>query len=222
MSALLFATLHDRIIEMLRARVRNGEITERRLAKLTGISQPHMHNVLKRNKFLSYELADTILQHLNISLWDLIRAEEPPRATAGTPQILLPLLRGLLGPGHSAPFAVPDPEFYPILALPFLKGLPAIPAVRLARDPEMEPLYKEGEVVLLDETAEARSDVQPLDYYVVDTPEGLRVRGVRRRGRIVHLVAEVNKDRPGRWPGFAVGNASLPDLITARVIWLRS
>jgi hypothetical protein len=36
---------------MLRERVMNGEISERRLAQLTGISQPHMHNVLKGTEF---------------------------------------------------------------------------------------------------------------------------------------------------------------------------
>jgi plasmid maintenance system antidote protein VapI len=72
---MLFADLMDSLIAVLRARVRNGEITERGLARMVDISQPHMHNVLKGTRSLSPELSDRVLRHLRLSVLDLIEKE---------------------------------------------------------------------------------------------------------------------------------------------------
>jgi len=68
--------LHDRFIESLRARVRSGELTERGIARLTGVSQPHIHNVLKGKRLLSTETADEILLRLRLDLFDLIQPQD--------------------------------------------------------------------------------------------------------------------------------------------------
>lgn len=67
-----FTRLHCRLITHMREKVRSGEVTERGLARLTGISQPHIHNVLKGERVLSLELADQVLRELRIDLLDLI------------------------------------------------------------------------------------------------------------------------------------------------------
>jgi transcriptional regulator with XRE-family HTH domain len=71
-----FARLQCRLVAHIRERVRSGEITERGLARLTGISQPHIHNVLKGARFLSVEMSDQILRELHIDLLDLIEATD--------------------------------------------------------------------------------------------------------------------------------------------------
>jgi predicted transcriptional regulator len=71
-----FGELQKRFILHLRSRIRNGELTERGLARLTGISQPHIHNVLKGHRSLSPDLADVILTRLNFDLMDLIHPDE--------------------------------------------------------------------------------------------------------------------------------------------------
>ncbi len=71
-----FRDLHQRLIEDLRQRVRSGEVTERSLARTTGVSQPHIHNVLKGKRLLSADMADAILGHLDMDLLDLIAQEE--------------------------------------------------------------------------------------------------------------------------------------------------
>jgi transcriptional regulator with XRE-family HTH domain len=71
-----FQALERRFIDHLRQRIRSGELTERKLARLTGISQPHVHNVLKGKRTFSTEMADTILQVLRVDLLDLIEPEE--------------------------------------------------------------------------------------------------------------------------------------------------
>ena len=69
---LRFSEFHSRLITCLRDKVRSGELTERGLARATGISQPHIHNVLKGKKLFSLELSDTILRELDLDLLDLL------------------------------------------------------------------------------------------------------------------------------------------------------
>jgi transcriptional regulator with XRE-family HTH domain len=71
-----FQQLERRFIEHLRERIRSGELTERRLARMAGISQPHVHNVLKGKRIFSLEMADSILHVLRLDLLDLITPEE--------------------------------------------------------------------------------------------------------------------------------------------------
>ena len=70
-----FAYLQTQLIQYLRKRIHSGEVTERSLARLTGISQPHLHNVLKGKRFLSIDKADQILSHLQLDLRVLMDAE---------------------------------------------------------------------------------------------------------------------------------------------------
>lgn len=71
-----FSDLHSRLVANLKERVRSGELSERGLARKTGISQPHIHNVLKGQRSLSVELADAILSRLEMNLLDLIEPDE--------------------------------------------------------------------------------------------------------------------------------------------------
>ena len=77
--AIDFEGLRLRLILNLRERVRTGEITERRLARVTGVSQPHLHNVLSGKRLLSMEMADQILHHLHLELLDLIDPDQRAR-----------------------------------------------------------------------------------------------------------------------------------------------
>ena len=71
-----FHDLQERLLEELRQRVRSGAATERGLARHTGISQPHLHNVLKGKRMLSLERADSVLHSLQIDILNLIEPEE--------------------------------------------------------------------------------------------------------------------------------------------------
>ncbi|HUK14977.1 MAG TPA: hypothetical protein VLW65_01125 [Bryobacteraceae bacterium] len=71
-----FRELQQRFISLLRERVRCGEITERGLGRLAGISQPHIHNVLKGKRVLSLEKTDDILRQMRLDVLDLIEPTE--------------------------------------------------------------------------------------------------------------------------------------------------
>ena len=77
-----FEQLHTRLVDYLQRRVRSGEITERGLSRITGVSQPHIHNVLKGKRVLSITRADGILRQLHLDVLDLLDPNEwrePPR-----------------------------------------------------------------------------------------------------------------------------------------------
>ena len=71
-----FQELHRRLVLLLLERVRSGEMTERGLARVTGISQPHIHNVLKGKRLLSKDTADVILLELHLDVLDLVEPRE--------------------------------------------------------------------------------------------------------------------------------------------------
>ncbi len=75
-SAVTFQTLRTRLVAAVNVRMRNGEFTERGLAKILGVSQPHMHNVLKGTRTLQWELADRFIADLGIKMLDLWTDEE--------------------------------------------------------------------------------------------------------------------------------------------------
>jgi AraC-like DNA-binding protein len=68
-----FHELHDRLIHYLNQRVQRGELTERGVAQRAGISQPHLHNVLKGRRLLSWQTADSLLRELRLDLFDLMK-----------------------------------------------------------------------------------------------------------------------------------------------------
>jgi hypothetical protein len=71
-----FSTAQLRVVAHVRRMVCNGHVTERALARKTGISQPHLHNVLKGARSLTPEVGDLILQELKLDLLDLVPREE--------------------------------------------------------------------------------------------------------------------------------------------------
>ena len=71
-----FRELQRRLVAHLHTLVRSGDATERGLARLTGVSQPHMHNVLKGKRLLSLDMADQILAQLHLDLLDFIEPGE--------------------------------------------------------------------------------------------------------------------------------------------------
>lgn len=71
--------LQRRIIDNLNARIHNGDVTERDLARLTGLSQPHIHNLLSGARLLTVRCADQILERTGLSVLDLLEPEESAR-----------------------------------------------------------------------------------------------------------------------------------------------
>ena len=71
--------LNKRILDATRARIRAGEITERRLAEITHWSQPHISNVLAGKRPLNEQMADALVLALKLEPVDLYGAEQLTR-----------------------------------------------------------------------------------------------------------------------------------------------
>jgi transcriptional regulator with XRE-family HTH domain len=71
-----FRDLQDRLISFVVMKIRNGEFTERRLARVLGVSQPQLHNVLKGARPLKPEFADCLFKHFDIGVVDLLSRAE--------------------------------------------------------------------------------------------------------------------------------------------------
>lgn len=219
------AMLHDRLVSLLRAKVANGESTERSLARQIGLSQPHLHNVLKGVRALSPATADQILFALRISAMDLLDRKEmidylsrtnPQREQRFQP---IPVLDGPLGPNHPMPRKGPHTAVH---AVPYHQASCAADplVVQLAADPEMEPLLNNPQMVLLDQSEAARGVLQPDTYYVVRTADGPRVRTVRREGSDLLFVSERSRDHQEEWEREPLGGRDVLDVVLARVVWI--
>ena len=79
MNTLSFAALLRRFVEYLSEKIRNGETTERRLAHITGVSQPHMHHVLCGKRSFSVAMADRVMQALQKDVLDFLEPEDIAR-----------------------------------------------------------------------------------------------------------------------------------------------
>ena len=71
-----FHELQKRLVDFLRERVRSGQLTERSLARITGVSQPHVHNTLKGTRLFSIATSDQILRRLRMDLLDLLQPDD--------------------------------------------------------------------------------------------------------------------------------------------------
>jgi transcriptional regulator with XRE-family HTH domain len=187
-----FRLLQLRLVSHVRARVRNGELSERALARITGISQPHIHNVLKGNRLLSPDLADQMLQRMRISLVDLLTAADaaaPPHQEPGDcPDCrMAALLDGWIGREYPYPQAASRQRYpFPAAALDSL-DFPV--AARLAPDPLRAPMFSGPGVVLLDCSEDVRRDPDEEGYFALDLGGGGTIAMVRLAMRHVYLWA---------------------------------
>lgn len=211
-----FDLLQKRLIEYIRSRVRNGELTERSLARLTGVSQPHVHNVLKGSRLLSTEMADQVLRQLHICLFDLLEPGDWPAAgpIPGTVEgRAVAILAGRLGPGERFPREALW-ERIPFLE-PELVNVEDPALARLAEDLEMTELFGEGALALLDRSAARRTELEPRAYYALSLPGGGFLRRVRRRGDTLHLTSISGPART-----ISIADRNMLDVVKAKVVWI--
>jgi hypothetical protein len=214
-----FRLLQMRLVSHVRDRVRNGEVSERSLARLTGISQPHIHNVLKGARLLSPDMADQMLRRLRIDLADLLAAGEPgagPCAPPGQEPAesvcrTVPLLDGCIGPEY------PYPQAAGLAGYPFpaadVESLRAPVAARLAPDPLGPPIFAGTGVVLLDRAESVRRDPDEQGYFALRLSGGGAIGSVRRDRRNLCLWVR----RAEAWQSIPLPHRDPLEVIQARV-----
>lgn len=216
--------LRTALLQTVRTRVRNGELTERGLSRLIGISQPHVHNVLKGTRLLSLELSDQFLSHLRLSVLDLIdpsilhrymKSEHPDASLYS----VLPVLQGKIGPAHPWPSEVDKHERYPVpLAVSSAMWHPVV--VRVSEDLQMYPLFADGDRLLLDQAHRARTEIDPDALYVIKRGRVGLVRRLRMIDRAVYMVSEDALPVFTRWERLPVEGQTLTHFVRARATLL--
>lgn len=216
-----FEELTNRLIRHLNERVRRGEMSERSLARLTGYSQPHIHNVLKGSRALTAELADRILSLLGVPLVSLLTQQELggtlPAAVVGFAAV--PLMEGRLGGGSDFPKLSRQPERY-FLPATLVEALvnPAVVQVDV-QETAMSPFIEPGDWLLLDRSPSGRRRPQFECAYALSWGG----EGFVRRCRVIRGALVVVPDDPsdsGRIPTqVALAGHEILDVVRGRVVW---
>ncbi len=210
-----FRELHQRLIDVARERVRAGEFTERGLARIAGVSQPHMHNVLKGIRALSPDSADRLLRALRLTIPDPIwKGSGADDAAFRT----IPILRSRIGPGSEANFSVFRGQVQVDETL--LQGLVNPVAAWLAPDLVLPRELAADDLVLLDQNPAIRARPGKRSLWVVADRTGLRVRYLRTSGGRLFAASEADPGDPGRWQPLPVRRRSILEIVRARIVWI--
>jgi transcriptional regulator with XRE-family HTH domain len=210
-----FEWLQRKLVETLCARVDRGEWTERGMARACGMSQPHLHNVLKGLRYFSIEMADRVMRALKISVVDLYSTEISP----ANPGIrLVPLLAPEVGPQCRS---IPDHrgDYFAVADVVLLE-IEALFAVRCGEDPEMSCIFRPGDILLLDRSLDARDHLHAGSAYLVHTQSAYMVRYVRAGGRRLLFANEATAGDPRLWDEADLAGLALRDIVQARVVAL--
>ena len=217
-----FEMLRSRLMEHLRARIQNGEFTERSLARLSRISQPHIHNVLKGAKILSPKLEDRILAALKISILDLFSTEELRMQVNNGDGLrryrALSVLDGLLGPGLPMPVQASHGEMHPV-ECSLLNGVFRPQLARLGEDRQMAPFVNANQLVVLDYSETARLAPKPEMHYASSINGSGVIRILIKEEHRLFAATERTKEARELWQEFPAGADPL-SIVRARVIWL--
>jgi hypothetical protein len=216
-----------RLLAYVRSQISNGELTERGFARLIGISQPHVHNVLKGVRNLSPNIFDLALKYLHLSLLDLVPSNEleaflrirrmPQRSAK------VPFLDHPVGPGMPWPANLDPCKSFP---LPFAAAqAPAnLVMASLIADPSMQATLGSSEVALLDTTPTRPSALAPHSLYVVERGHeaGMEavIRYIRPGAQRYYLATDSTLDTPADWEPFPVSASELAAAVKAWVRWI--
>ena len=190
----------------------SGEVSERRLARLSNISQPHLHNVLKGIRALSPEAADRLMQAMDITIPQVLWSGGGVDATQVS---AVPLLRARIGPGSTAAFDA----FRGYVPLPvgLTNGLADPVTAYLAGDLALPAEYRAGDLVLLDRNSALRREPSARSTFVVAENAGLRVRYVRRTRNGLEVASQ--SAFSGDWQTISLQGRDILDIVRARIVW---
>ncbi len=211
-----------RLLTYVRSQIRNGELTERGFARLIGISQPHVHNVLKGVRNLSPEFFDLALKYFHLSLLDLIPLDELEAHLRNrrTPyrSVEVPFLNGPIGPGMPWPTGLNPRKNFP-LPFPAIEAPANLVMASLIDDPSM-PSTAACDVALLDTSPTSPFKLAPQSLFVVERGNEAVLRYIRPGSHHYYLATDVTLDTPADWEPLRLSDSELAAAVKARVRWI--
>jgi hypothetical protein len=209
--------LQQRLLEHLRLLIRNGEWTERRLARTVGLSQPHVHNLMKGSRQLTPAICDLVMLHLNIGIQDLVSLTREEAELQGQ-FAYIPMVVGRVGPSWPWPTELSSTRHRVDANL--VHGWQS-PVVAVAgHDPRMEPLFSQDDHALLDQSIHARSHIDEGGLYLIKRQGRGLFRRLRRSGKELYIVCGDCEHRPSAWERVALGEVPLPLVVRAKAVFL--
>jgi len=221
-----FFDTHERLLAEIRNRLRNGELTERALARHLGISQPHVNNVVRGRRKLSPEIADLILNFLHCSLLDLyaegeLRNNLHDRIIPGNNGEAAKVLKFPIGPGQDWS-VVPEIKWqYRLPCMAF--GVPqCMIFVRVLQDMRMPALLCGCDMALLDTSISARLADFPSGIFAVRRGKDTLLRWIRGGFRNLYIADEQTLNQPQEWEPLPMREDQRLEFVKGRVLWLGS
>jgi hypothetical protein len=237
-AALTFDGLAQRLVRDLIGLIHGGATTERRLAGMVGLSQPHLHNVLHGARKLTATVADQVMERLDWSLLDLVETTEA-LALVGRRQAVLAVGRGIPLPskwGVGTDTRVSGFQFKDIEAVAVRRrmdedGEVTVPnhwldraadpaAVTAGEDPEMDGIIASGDILLVDRSPEARAHIHEDALYIVRVGAESLARWVRFSSRGLYLVSANTWSEPSRWTLVVKESSRRSEIIEGKIIAL--
>jgi SOS-response transcriptional repressor LexA len=216
--------LRETLTELLRTKVRNGTTTERSLAKQIGMSQPHLHNVLKGTRTLSTEMIDQCLYQLRLSVFDLMDRSAMTAYLGRQEQdrtrvVYLPVLDGAIGPTSPWPAEVQTKDRFPVDE-DLVRNMWQPIIAQASFDARMRSSVADGDFFLLDQSTKARLDFRDDCLYVIKNGKSGLVRRIRRQGDFIFAVADDTLYRQALWEKLPATGAQILHFVRAKVTLL--
>lgn len=182
---------------------------------MCGISQPHIHNVLKSIRALSPGSADRLMDALGVTLPELLWRSG---SEDGSGVRVVPVLRNRIGPGIEADLT----SWRGFMPFPrrLVEPLANPVAARLAPDLVLPRMLAANDVILLDQSPEVRANPRGESCWVVAGSLGLSVRYVKMGGTKLYLAGETTVREPHLWEAVSLHGRDMLDIVRARVVWI--
>jgi hypothetical protein len=203
-----FSTLQQRLIRRLNDEIRAGKFTERGLARRAGLSQPHVHNLLKGIRFPTSESADALLRAISAGVSDLMEQRR-----AQTAAVSVAVLRGAVGPEGGWD---DQADSRVQVECKLLAGISQPAIVRILADNQMGGI---SGYALVDLRPGNDPAFPRADLYVVGRLSEARLRYVRIGRGLVYLPALKTLNQPANWESVP-RDVNLAAIARARVCYL--
>ncbi len=220
---LTFEMLLTRLLGFVGERIRNGEMTERAMARLVSLSQPHLHNVLKGKKGLTLEAADGMLHGLSLSLFEFLEAEELGQALLDgqlrqQAKRHLPVLEGRLGPEDPFPDWRAVREWLSIQS--HLLESCYKPAL-VECGPDSENLhFPASSFALVEQEESARMMLNGEHWFAIRWRGVGFIRRLRWESGGLRVLGQTPVGEPSLAPRIELNGGSVLQVVRARVLWV--
>lgn len=218
-----FERLLNRLARRLAALLTNGEYTERGLARLTGISQPHLHHILSGKRSLTPQVADAFLANLGWSIGDLFSAAELDQILLDCRsnrenRVRIPVITGRIGPDSPFPDTHSVQEWL-LLPCRHSRGLRRVFLAEVGADPCLPFALRHAASVLVAEDEGLRLALDRDGWFVLRWGGTGWIRRVRQEGDFLRILGQEPLGESRGLEGIPLGGVSLLSVVRGRLLW---